>query len=571
MSKDVLQQVPVPEKFLPVSASPSLTCNVSRVELVDNSKSPTARKLSSVLDRPLMCDSGSKPLAVIRWNDPLAERFAGMPAYPEVLRSFTPVEGVSQADREQAAALVRDYGPFLPFPTDQYTDRLLRAVTDRNQQAVTHAVPEHQGRGFYYPEVYTFQIGNRTYHKIGVATKGNGITGYWYDQKRDELSSALVTGQADMPGNPDPFHARDHTGQSKGQKKGDEIVWVGLASDHVTRREVEGFNHMAEVGVFTPLPLPVERFNEIPLATGEVIDIAEFRDKFDSEAELVYLAKAWANETRIWGNIITRKQNMTAAHLLSVGDNGEFGYQLVIRDLEDSTTSRKSILSQQQQQTRDILMALDPQEWKEVLGYAGEKLAQISQVLGKDVVAQDTKISTIIALNSIENVASAGAGRLYGKPVAWHLENVGLWGEVSGGERIYGKAEGEPQAIEYHSLFAYMFDAYTATALEWAAEGREFVSIDEFYSLVRNRIAQKDPEHWTKKIENLGDFVDLCKQNKLEYSVKFRSADTYPLVAVSGVTDPSCVDSADNYWKDWPTLRGNLTQFINGVRDAYTR
>src|SRR6185503_12751869 len=115
MSKDVLQQVPVPEKFLPVSASPSLTCNVSRVELVDNSKSPTARKLSSVLDRPLMCDSGSKPLAVIRWNDPLAERFAGMPAYPEVLRSFTPVEGVSQADREQAAALVRDYGPFLPF------------------------------------------------------------------------------------------------------------------------------------------------------------------------------------------------------------------------------------------------------------------------------------------------------------------------------------------------------------------------------------------------------------------------------------------------------------------------
>jgi hypothetical protein len=555
------------EDFLPVPTSPAYSCTANGYELVDQT-SPAALKLGTVLDRDLTCRSGIAQLAVVRWMDPLSERFQDIPAYPDELRRFRPVPDPNPESVAQAMDVLQNYGPLVPYPRSRYRGSLLREVEDRNSTVVSYEVPEHQGRGFIHPQVYTFRIGDRIVHKLVAATKGNGITGYWHDKKQSEVITALQEGQSDMPTNPDVFHARDHTGQSVGQKRGDEIVWVGLASDHVTAREVAGFDILSQTGVFTPLCLPVERFDQLPLATGEVIDVGQFKDGFDSEANLVYLAKTWANETRVWGNVISRNYNMTAAHLLSARDGDTLGFEKVIADLQATAPQRRFKLDQEKGQMRRILGALEPNEWQEVFGQAGAVLADKARQLGKEAVIADTDLSTVMSINMLQNIVSAGSHRVYGKPVSWHLENVGLWGEVSGGERIYGQAAGSPQSMEFHSLFAYLFDGYTATAAVFAAEGKQPPTIEDFYMQARQGILRANSGHWVGYCGQLDDFVSLCQQSPLDYNVAFRAADTYPLVAVNA-TDPSCISSQDTYWKDWRVLRRNLGQFISGIKEAY--
>ena len=44
----------------------------------------------------------------------------------------------------------------------------------------------------------------------------------------------------------------------------------------------------------------LKKFDELPLGTGDFIPSEKFTRIFSNDAQLVYLAKAWALETRIW-------------------------------------------------------------------------------------------------------------------------------------------------------------------------------------------------------------------------------------------------------------------------------
>ena len=324
-----------------------------------------------------------------------------------------------------------------------------------------------------------------------------------------------------------------------------------------------------QCGIFHPMCLPVRQFNELPLATGEFIPVRGFTSEFDPDAKLVYLAKAWALETRIWGNHFTHEK-MTAAHLLTASSDGTYIFKRILGELMTSANSRKEKLATENIWIMNLLLSTDRKQWNSIFGHAGDILAKTDGSL--PLVNENTVLPFIISINMTENVARAGANRLWGKPVAWHLENIGRLGEVSGGERIYGKAKGSPDAMEIHSLFAYMFDAYNAVSIEWASSGLRYKSFEGFFQSVRSGILKLNPEHWIYGCENVEQFVVLCQSNSPEYNVSYRSEDAYPLVAVPGATDPNCqFENKHGVWKRWDVLTRNMESFMYGIRIAYTQ
>lgn len=520
------------ESFVPVMTNPE-TCVKNQCYRPDLQPAMVT-SLAETLNLPL---GDSNRLDVFRWHNPFSGKVDGNPEYPQKLRNFTPPPDMTAQDIVLARAHLDTLGPYIPYPREKYRDKLLQQVEAANRRVIEHDVPNHQARGFKVKGIWVFATPHGTRIKMSACTKGSGSTGYWAERRTAEMKAALSGKIDSYPLNPDVFHARVHTGQSRGQQEGDEIIWVGCSTMEATKREVAGFEIYAGCGIFSPLCLPVRSFAELPLATGEFIPTAEFTRHFDLNAKLVYLAKAWALEKRIWRNNFSHDR-MTAAHLVSVKENNQWLYQAILDDMTQTAQSRRILLDEDELFTRRVLTAVDPDKWQDVLGYAGQVLAGHPQL---EVFSQARIIPIIIALNMIENVVQAGAYRLYGKPVAWHLENVGRWGEVSGGERIYGMARGIPDSREFHSLFAYLFDSYATIGIEWATAGLEYIPIKNFYQSVRSRILKLNPAHWIDRVLSLKDFVALCQNHSPDYQVNFRSEDAYPLIAVTGTTANPCI------------------------------
>jgi hypothetical protein len=303
------------------------------------------------------------------------------------------------------------------------------------------------------------------------------------------------------------------------------------------------------------------------MGTGHVIPSTLFVSQFDTNAKLVYLAKAWGNETRIWKNHFS-SDKMTAAHYYSSKPGEHWTFEYILDDLSETVHTRQEKLHEDELFTRQLLATVNPKEWKLFLGHAGEVLEKTYFI--KQTKQHEHVIPVIMAINMTENVARAGANRLWGKPVAWHFENVGRFGEVSGGERIYGTAQGTPESFEYHSLFAYMFDAYNATAVEWASAGMKYISFEDFFQTVKTRIEELNSDHWLMACKNSEEFVALCKEHYPEYAVNFRSEDAFPLVSVTEATHDDCVDESDPKWKNWETVKKNMYTFIDSIRLLYT-
>ena len=196
-----------------------------------------------------------------------------------------------------------------------------------------------------------------------------------------------------------------------------------------------------------------------------------------------------------------------------------------------------------------VLQNTDKKYWKSIFGFAGETLSGIENISSSLNV--DNVIPMIISINMMENTARAGANRLFGKPVAWHLGNVGRLGEVSGGENLWN-GQRKPRSNGDSLIFSIMFfDAYNAIAIEWASAGLPYTSIDNFFLSVKNRILQLNNNHWIFSCQSIDQFVSLCQSNYPSYQVLHRSEDAYPLVFVPGITDPECqLNDVTDLWKD---------------------
>jgi hypothetical protein len=548
--------------FIPVETSPAPKITVPSELIVPNDKGTD--RLAQVLGIDII-RSPSK-YDVYLWHNPLT--CLPVDQYPNNLRSFTPVE-TTDAERSQARRMIETYGPIIPRTRSEYSDKDIQQIEEKNRQAVIYEVPPHQARGFKDQGIYVFIYpdGQRRI-KTTAATKGSGTCGYWRERRLHEMRAALDGKINDYPLNPDPFHARNRAGQATGSKNGDDVVWVGCASDTVTQREVNGFTIFQECGIFHPECLPVRKYDQLPLGTGEFIDTKEFTTPFATNTHLVHLIKAWASEQRLWGNTFNHT-NMTAAHLLSVQDGGKFHFQNILEELRGSAQTRKVNLRKEEQKIARILRTLDRKHWDEFIGPAGNVL---TQSLTNETFDPQTIIPTILSINMTENAAAAGAHRIWGKPVAWHLENIGRLGEVSGGERIYGKATGKPETMEIHSLFAYMFDAYAAIAIEWASSNMSYMTFEQFFQTVRTKILQKNNAHWINQYPDVNTFVMLCQSHHPDYQVNYRSEDAFPLVAVPGTTDPTIeFKNAHGVWKNWNALEHNLNAFVSGIRQAYSK
>lgn len=547
------------QKFIPVKTNGLCSCNCEGV-LVEPTHS--VLRLQQALGIPVRTNDSN--YGVFAWMNPLDHLPATGEEYP--FRAFEPPREMTEDDRRSASQMVQRYGAVIPYTADYYSGCQGDVVRLRDNSAIIYEVPDHQARGFRDSAILFFQTQNGEVIKFAVCTKGSGMTGYWIERRKEQMLDALNKDSGDYPLNPDLFHARNHKGQSVGQREGDEIVWVGCASDTVTKWEVEGFNTYEKAGIFTPICLPVRAFEELPLATGDFIPTQLFVQVYDPASKLVYLAKAWGMETRIWGNHFSHK-NLTAAHLLSTKEGDRFVFEEILGDLKGDVLKRRQKLDKEEAMTQTVMLNTDRSDLPKIFGFAGTcmKNAGLQPFLDEHGRA----IPSIISINMTENVARAGAVRLFGKPVAWHLENVGRWGEVSGGERIYGRMSGMPDAREYHSLFSYLFDGYMAVAIEWAAAGKEYISIEAFYENVRARIMKLNPDHWISAFQELSSFVDLCLGNLPTYEVKFRSEDTYPLIAVEGTTDRACMNR-DEKTKNWKQLRVNMNLFLRGLREVYS-
>jgi len=550
--------------FIPVSTS-----SVNGVEpgpaLVDCDKQHLSN-LARRLNLPIVTEDNR--YGVFLWHSPLDN----LPdqEYPPVLRSFKPVQ-TDNGIQSAALDIITRYGPYIPNTRDYYVDGKLNEIADREKGVVRFEVPDHQARGFRDTGIFVFDTERGRVVKFAVCTKGNGTCGYWKDRRRNEMIRALTEHDSEYPLNPDQFHARDRKGQQAGSKSGDDVIWVGCASNSVTKREVEGFNMYNACGIYCPVCLPVRQFKELPLATGDLIPADKFTQEFDRSTKLVYLAKAWALETRIWGNHFTHK-NMTAAHILSAREDSSDGYiyEDITRELTCSASTRKQNLDAEGRLIMDILMSIDKKYWREIFGYAGNVFSKLDNPLS--MINQKNVVPFFLSINMTENVAQAGANRLWGKPVAWHLENVGRLGEVSGGERIYGMAKGVPEKMEFHSLFSYMFDAYNAIAIEWASAGLEYVSFESFFQYVKTKILNTNPQHRIYCCADSDQFVSLCQSNYPDYYVSFRSEDAYPLVAVPGTTAHECqFENNHGTWKDWGVLKKNMYHFITGIKKCIQR
>jgi len=532
-------------------------------QLVDNPGDYVYR-LATGLKKDVITPSDKYSIFI--WHSPTED--IPYEEYPLRLRSFTPIP-FSEEEHHIATKIIQENGPFVSHRRDFYTEGQWDSILARERTDVVYfEVPDHQARGFRDTGIFEFQTPHGNRIKFSVCTKGNGTCGYWQARRKTEMLDALDGKLESYPLNPDQFHARDHKNQSRGQKSGDDIVWVGCASDQVTRREVRGFGLYEECQIFHPICLPVREFEELPLATGEFIPAESFTRLFDPETKLVYLAKAWALETRIWGNHFSHR-NLTAAHILSAreGNNeSEWVFQKILHDLHISAPMRREKLRMENDNVLLTLSLVDPNDWDKIIGFASNILRQkgVIEASGGQI------IPIILSANMIENAARAGAHRMWGKPVAWHLENIGRLGEVSGGERIFGLASGQPDAMEYHSLFSYLFDAYMAVSIEWATAGLTYMPFEGFFNIIRNRILQLNHDHWINQYPTLDQFIAFCQTQRPDYVVSYRGEDTYPLMAVEGTTDPTMVfDNNYGIWKNWPDLQRNGEQFLQGIRLAY--
>lgn len=503
-------------------------------------------------------------LDVFQWPEPA--RHVPEKAYPAKLRAFRQQEEVSGEEIELAHKLISDNGPFISLSRPEQPNNYLERLKETERNLIVHEVPEHQARGFHIKALSYWELVHKNRITTTVCTKGNGMTGYWIERRKKEMLEAIEQRDRQYPLNPDSFHARDHSGQSTGQKKEDETVWVGGASASVTEREVNGFQIYYGCGIFSPICLPPKIFEKLPLATGQLIDTNEFTSNFVKNEKLVYLAKAWGNETRIWRNHVYDRF-MTAAHILSSKEEGKWIFERVLDNLSKTVQSRKRNLRVEEEFTHKLLSKIPKERWSELIGQAGISLqnAPIKE-MSLPIIPQ------ILAINMIENTARAGANRLWGKPVAWHLENIGRWGEVSGGERIYGKnAKGTPSSMEKNFFFACLFDGYMATAIEWSATNNvKYISFEEHFRQVRQRTLQLNENHWLNNITNIHDLIKFCELEKPEYEVKFRSEDAYPLVAVPGATAEECISTENSReWKNWKLVERNMKQFLNGIFTLY--
>lgn len=545
------------EKFIKVATSP-----VAGIEpeaaLVDPGSLDNVPSLSKILDLPIITES--KIYDVFSWRSPLSN--PPNEEFPPEMRAFIGTNATAEA-RFLAMRMINQYGPIIPHKKNDYISEKLNKITEREKEVSVFEVPPHLGRGFIDNGILVFETSHGNVIKFTVSTKGNGISGYWIDNRKREMLSALEKNDVQYPLHPDAFHARDRTGQHTGHAKGDDIVWVGSASDAVTKREIEGFNIYEKCGIFHPICFSAKRFDELPLGTGDFIPSEQFTRIFSHDAQLVYLAKAWALETRIWQSHFSNKK-LSAAHLYSAKYDGAYLYENSLQELKTSVNSRKEKLREESIWVMKVLQHTDKKHWKSIFGFAGEALSGVENISSSLNVGN--VIPMIISINMMENTARAGANRLFGKPVAWHLGNVGRLGEVSGGERIYGRAKGNPEAMEIHSLFNYIFDAYNAIAIEWASAGLTYMSIDNFFKTVRNRILQLNNDHWIFSCQDMDQFISIGQSNYPSYQVLHRSEDAYPLVFVPGITDPECqLNDGTDLWKDWSKLKNNMKKFISGI------
>lgn len=545
------------ETFIKVATSP-----VAGIEpeaaLVDPGNLSGISVLSKILDLPIIiADNGYD---VFSWRSPLNN--PPDEEFPPEMRVFIGTETTAEA-RSLAAKMVNQYGPIIPHKKSDYVGKKWNEMIEREKKVSVFEVPPHLGRGFIDNGILVFETSHGNVIKFTVSTKGNGISGYWNDNRKREMLKALEENDIQYPLHPDPFHARDRTGQHTGNAKGDDIIWVGSTSDAVTKREIEGFNLYGQCGIFHAICFSAKKFDELPLGTGDFIPSEKFTRIFSNDAQLVYLAKAWALETRIWQSHFSNKK-LSAAHLYSAKYDGAYLYENSLQELKTSVSSRKEKLREESIWVMKVLQNTDKKYWKSIFGFAGETLSGIENISSSLNV--DNVIPMIISINMMENTARAGANRLFGKPVAWHLGNVGRLGEVSGGERIYGMAKGSPEAMEIHSFFNYVFDAYNAIAIEWASAGLPYTSIDNFFLSVKNRILQLNNNHWIFSCQSIDQFVSLCQSNYPSYQVLHRSEDAYPLVFVPGITDPECqLNDVTDLWKDWNKLKNNMKKFISGI------
>ncbi len=549
------------ETFIKVATSPVAGIE-PEASLVDPGNLSGIPVLSKILDLPIITKSDGYD--VFSWrsplNSPLDEEF------PPEMRAFIGTNTTAEA-RSLATRMIDQYGPIIPHKKSYYVDEKLNKITEREKKVSVFEVPPHLGRGFIDNGILIFETNHGRVIKFTSSTKGNGISGYWIDNRKREMLSALEKNDGEYPLHPDAFHARDRTGQHTGHAKGDDIIWVGSASDAVTKREVDGFILYEQCGIFHPICFSVKKFDELPLATGDFIPSEQFTRIFSHDTQLVYLVKAWALETRIWQNHFFNKK-LSAAHLYSAKYDGAYLYKNSLQELKTSVNSRKEKLREESIWVIKVLQNTDKKYWKSIFGFAGEALSGVENISSSLNV--DNVIPMIISINMMENTARAGANRLFGKPVAWHLGNVGRLGEVSGGERIYGMAKGSPEAMEIHSLFNYVFDAYNAIAIEWASAGLSYMSIDDFFQSVKNRILQSNNNHWIFSCQDIDQFISLCQSNYPSYQVLHRSEDAYPLVTVPGITDPECqLRDGKDLWKDWKILKSNMEKFIDGIKVEY--
>jgi len=551
------------ETFIKVATSPVIGIE-PEASLVDPGRLSDVSMLSTRLGIPVII--GADKYDVFLWRSPLKN--PPDEEFPPQMRVFIGTTATAE-ERSLAMKMINRYGPIISLQRAKYDETKINQIKEREEKIVLFEVPPHQGRGFTDKGIFVFETKHGTVIKFSTSTKGNGTTGYWIENRKREMLNALEKNDEKYPLHPDPLHARVNSGQNTtGQAKGDDVTWVGSASDAVTKREVEGFKFYEESGIFHPVCFSVKRFDELPLSTGEFIRSEQFTRIFSQDAQLVYLAKAWALETRIWQSHFSNKK-LSAAHLYSAKYEGEFQFENSLRELKDSVNLRKETLRKESFWVLKILQITDKKSWKSIFGFAGEALSKVGNILS--TLNVDNVIPTIISINMMENAARAGANRLFGKPVAWHLGNVGRLGEVSGGERIYGKAkEGPPEAMEIHSLFSYVFDAYNAIAIEWASAGMPYISIDNFFQSVKNRILQLNNNHWIFSCQNIDQFVSLCQSNYPSYQVLYRNEDAYPLVAVPDFTDPE-VQLEGGKWKDWGKLKNNMEKFIGGIMTEYKK